>query len=577
MQMPFDWQTFSHFHFLRAEWALLLIPWLFIAWNRRRQNQRDAFGDIIAPHLLTHLRLQGTDKRWFTPSKVSIVFTLLSLLLLMGPSWQQQPSPLNQDEANLVIVIDTSSSMAQNDVQPSRLQRTKQKVSDLLALRPDKKAALIVYSGSAHTVLSPTSDQDILNQYLSAITQKVMPRSGKFPEYALPLLDEILRDAKGPSTVIFFTDGLGANSHSEMASWFDDRPHQLLILGIGTNITDKNLAALDQQSLSELTSAVGGHYFSLSIDDADVQSINRKARNHYSVIEDSALPWLDAGYVLVFPAMAIFLLWFRKGWTLSWGVVAPWLVLPLLLSGTPTTTVAQTRSLQSELAAAHSAQEIQEEDRESAGQLSHKLAESFADLWLTRDQQGHLLFTLEKYDKAASQFTQPMWKATAYYYAEQFMLAAEYFSRSDSNDALFNEANARSHARDYVRAINRYDRLIAREPNFPGATSNRARVQAIVDEINRLSASQRAEQGISSEQQTLGDDAIIAQGADELTWNAKKQKKLSAQQILQDPATQEMWLRGVVKDPVNFLSAKFSMQLHNRAPSLAEKQEGKQE
>ncbi len=47
------------------------------------------------------------------------------------------------------------------------------------------------------------------------------------------------------------------------------------------------------------------------------------------------------------------------------------------------------------------------------------------------------------------------------------MLAAEYFSRSDSDDALFNEANARAHARDYVRAVNRYDRLLARNPGLP--------------------------------------------------------------------------------------------------------------
>ena len=34
--------------------------------------------------------------------------------------------------------------------------------------------------------------------------------------------------------------------------------------------------------------------------------------------------------------------------------------------------------------------------------------------------------------------------------------------------------------------------------------------------------------------------------------------------ILQDPATRDMWLRGVQQDPANFLAIKFSMQLQNK-------------
>ena len=75
-------------------------------------------------------------------------------------------------------------------------------------------------------------------------------------------------------------------------------------------------------------------------------------------------------------------------------------------------------------------------------------------------QMGH-------YREAAGRFADPMWKGMAYYYAEEFMLAAEYFSRRDSDDALFNEANARAHARDYMRAVNRYDRLLARTRTIP--------------------------------------------------------------------------------------------------------------
>ena len=159
-----------------------------------------------------------------------------------------------------------------------------------------------------------------------------------------------------------------------------------------------------------------------------------------------------------------------------------------------------------------------------------------------------------------------MWKGLAYYYAEDFMLAAEYFSRSDSDDALFNQANARAHARDYVRAVNRYDQLLARTPNYPGARQNRDRVQALIDEINRLSESQQAEPGVSGEDKELGsDDAIPAQGAEELTWEQAETLTLSADEILADPETAQMWLRSVQQDPSNFLAIKFGMQLQRQS------------
>ena len=43
--------------------------------------------------------------------------------------------------------------------------------------------------------------------------------------------------------------------------------------------------------------------------------------------------------------------------------------------------------------------------------------------------------------------------------------------------------------------------------------------------------------------------------------------QLSAEDILQDPATADMWLRGVQQDPSNFLAIKFSMQLQREEAS----------
>ena len=540
--MPPELNVLEHFHFLRPTWALLLIPWLAMVVVRSQQrDKQDMFGGIIAPHLLQHLRLQRFDRRWLNPKNFSLLFIVLLLLVLMGPTWRQQLSPLNQDEAALVVLLDVSSTMQQKDVQPSRLQRAKQKISDLLALRPDKKSALIVYSGTAHSVLSLTADQDILNQYLAAITPAIMPRSGKFPEYSLPLADEILRGRNAPATIVMFSDGLGAKSGQAFESYFLTHPHQLLVVGVGSEDEEPGIAPLERESLKALATDANGVYLSLTIDDADVRQINQRIESHYTVTQDSALPWFDSGYLLVFPAMGLFLMWFRRGWTLTW----MWLILPVVLSSIPAPALAQ--------------QETTPITHEQSAAMRE-----FADLWLTRDQQGRLLLQLGRYPQAAARFNDLMWKGIAYYYSEDFMLAAEYFSRQDSDDALFNEANARAQGRDYVRAVSRYDRLLARTPDYSGATANRSQVSAIIDEIDRLSASQQQEAGASTQEKQLsGDDAIPAQGADEISWQQTEVIQLSAEDILQDAATRDMWLRGVQQDPSRFLAIKFGMQLRN--------------
>ena len=540
--MPPEFNVLEHFHFLRPTWALLLIPWLAMVVIRSQQrDKQDMFGGIIAPHLLQHLRLQRFDTRWLNPKNFSLLFMVLVLLVIMGPTWRQQLSPLNQDQAALVILLDVSSTMQQKDVQPSRLQRAKQKISDLLALRPDKKSALIVYSGTAHSVLSLTADQDILNQYLAAITPAIMPRSGKFPEYSLPLADEILRGRNAPATIVMFSDGLGAKSGQAFESYFLTHPHQLLVVGVGSEDEEPGIAPLERESLKALATDANGVYLSLTIDDADVRQINQRIESHYTVTQDSALPWFDSGYLLVFPAMGLFLMWFRRGWTLTW----MWLILPVVLSSIPAPALAQ--------------QETTPITHEQSAAMR-----GFADLWLTGDQQGRLFLQLGRYPQAAARFNDLMWKGIAYYYSEDFMLAAEYFSRQDSDDALFNEANARAQGRDYVRAVSRYDRLLARTPDYPGATANRSQVSAIIDEIDRLSASQQQEAGASTQDKQLsGDDAIPAQGADEISWQQTEVIQLTAEDILQDAATSDMWLRGVQQDPSRFLAIKFGMQLRN--------------
>jgi Ca-activated chloride channel family protein len=524
-------QFIEHFHFLRPSWGLLLVPTLVILslqWRERDDNH--AWSTIIAPHLLQALRIREFSNHWLNPVTVGLVFMVLMSIILMGPTWRQQASPLTRDEAALVILLDASESMRQRDIQPSRLERAKQKITDLLELRSGSRTALVVFAGSAHTVLDLTDDREILGQYLKAIETGIMPRSGKFAEYALPLVDRIVGDSAAPTTVLLISDGVSGATGPAFSSYFESRSHQLLVWGIGLAEPppDTDTAPLEERALRELAGAAGGRYVDLSIDKQDVRSIHRRVNSHYVVSADSAVPWLDAGYWLVFPCLAMFSLWFRRGWTLQWTLAG------LLVMG----------SLQP--------QSAQAEDN------------WFTDLWLSPDQQGRLLLQRGDYLEAATRFQHPLWKGMAYYYAEEFRLAAEYFSRVDSTIGRFNRANALAQGQDYLAAVRIYEQLLEEDPGNSAAATNRQLVQDLIDAINRMSESQADESGGNSSKELGEDDPRRADGAEQQIAQAVELEQFDATQILQDERINEMWMKSVQRDASHFLAVKFSMQLENR-------------
>jgi hypothetical protein len=104
------------------------------------------------------------------------VFLAVSILALAGPAWQREVLPFAQDKAALVVALDLSRSMDAIDLSPSRLERAKQKVRDLLGRRQGARTALVVYAGTAHTVLPLTEDTEILEVYLEALATNLMPK-----------------------------------------------------------------------------------------------------------------------------------------------------------------------------------------------------------------------------------------------------------------------------------------------------------------------------------------------------------------------------------------------------------------
>ncbi len=187
----------------------------------------------------------------------------------------------------------------------------------------------------------------------------------------------------------------------------------------------------------------------------------------------------------------------------------------------------------------------------------------FVSLWLTSDQQGRIFFDLGYYQQAAKSFQNPLWKGISFYAAEEFETAATLFSQYSDENGLLAQGNALAHSRNYVDAMIAYNQLLATYPTNTNVTANMVIVQALIDANQRLSESQRAEgdDNIASEDET----GPRSSGGDErVQVDIQPKEQLSADQLLQDPALTEMWMRQVQKDPSRFLRMKFYMQLEQQ-------------
>ncbi|MFK7829504.1 MAG: hypothetical protein AB8B57_06970 [Congregibacter sp.] len=178
-------------------------------------------------------------------------------------------------------------------------------------------------------------------------------------------------------------------------------------------------------------------------------------------------------------------------------------------------------------------------------------------LWLTPDQQGRLWFAQGDYTRAARSFENPRWHGMSLYAAQEFDAAAQYFSQYQDAPALLARANALAHAREYLDAREAYQLLQRRYPEHPAPQQNLPIIQQLIDANRELSENQQAEAGDMSSEQEKGPRS--SEGDERLSLLEREQ--LSADELLQNPALTAMWLRQVQRNPAEFLSMKFYLQL----------------
>lgn len=533
------WQTL---HFLRAHWLwmMLVVPVFYLSLSIR-DNVRSRWKCFIEPELLDHL-IVSRRRRWrFRPVHLLSLLILIVSVAVAGPTWQREQPPFTEDKAPLVIALDLSETMNAIDLKPTRLERVKLKLRDLIKKRSGGRTALFVYAEGTHIVLPFTTDESLIDVYLDSLSTNLMPPGSKDTAKALRTIDDFLKDETVPGTILFVTDGIepAAISAFQQFTAKQGEANDILVLGAGTSAggpvqTGPNrflevqgrrvFPKLDINALRSL-SKYDIDAITLTLDDDDIQWIQRRVQHHLQAIQqkDAKTRWIDEGYWLTIPVAALAVFWFRKGWTIRWTSAALAIVFVL---------------------------PPQADTRKMAVSLPSSFANfSWLDLWMTPDQQGRYYFQRVDYKKAAEKFEDPLWRGLGSARAGDYDAALNAFALSDTAEAWYNQGDALAHMNKYSEAVAAYQQALARRPHWKDAEDNLALVRSLIPPPKDDKKDEQQEQ---EEAPNLPPDQ---------TKFDKKGKQGKRTRMNVKPETMaDIWMRNIQTTPADFLRRRFAIQ-----------------
>ena len=270
-------------------WLLLAVPVLFlvrfVVWKQRK-NKLKKFGD---PQLLRQLMPDASVAR--PRVKFALLIAALSLLivLLARPQMGSRISKEKRNGIETIIALDISNSMMATDVVPSRLDKSKLLVENLVDHFTNDKIGLVVFAGDAFVQLPITSDYVSAKMFLQNIDPSLIASQGTDIARAIDVsMHSFTQAEKVGKAIIVITDGEDHEGGAvEAAKIARKKGINVFILGVGDPkgapipmgdggyMTDNTgqtvMSALNEEMCREVAKAGSGVYIHVD-NTSDAQS-----------------------------------------------------------------------------------------------------------------------------------------------------------------------------------------------------------------------------------------------------------------------------------------------------------------
>ncbi len=217
-------------------YLLFIVPVLVLLflynqyWKRKKQRE---FGDLDLVKKLS------PEKSVFKPILKLIVLLLALVGLILGlvnPKIGTKMETVKREGIDIVFAMDVSKSMLAEDVAPSRLEKSKQIVSQIINQLGNDRIGIVAYAGSAFPVLPITTDYSVAKMFLQSMNTDIVSSQGTSLEEAIRLSGTYFDEkSKTSKLLILISDG---EDHSEGAEAAAEEANKLgmkiITIGVGT-------------------------------------------------------------------------------------------------------------------------------------------------------------------------------------------------------------------------------------------------------------------------------------------------------------------------------------------------------
>jgi Ca-activated chloride channel family protein len=411
--------------------------------------------------------------------------------------------PLYRNQAARVFALELAPSMLAQDTKPSRLERARYKLDDILTRSRDYQTALIGYGGDAFVAAPLTDDVETVKNLVDALDPSTMPVAGNAAGRAIDAAVALIEQAGvHRGEIILFADDAGHDAVNA-ARKAHARGFDVSVLGVGTAagapvalaqgdfLKDESgnvvMSHLDEPSLRAIATAGGGRYTALSADASDLAillsgDVDIAARATQDTAGDAnSARWRDRGPWLLLLLLPLALAGFRRGW-----------LMLLALAFFAQTPRAQAASIES--------------------------------LWQRADQQAAAALADGDAKKAAAVAQSPEWHGSATYRDGDYETAAADYAKVAGAEGAYNRGNALAKLGRYEDALAAYDEALKVEPGMADALANRKSVEDFLKQ-KKQQDQQKQQQKQDGQQGQQGEQKEKSASNDEQKSEGQQQKQ----------------------------------------------------
>ncbi len=184
---------------------LLLIPLLYFELRGRRSRRSVAFSSL---DLMTRAGLEASFFKRYGRLALRAIVLVLIVVGMARPQTGQSESSIKTEGVDIMLVLDTSSSMQAQDFRPkNRLHVAKEVVKDFVSKRTNDRIGLVVFAAEAISQCPLTLDYDVVRDLVDRVDFGML-EDGTAIGVALATACNRLKDTDSKSrVVVLLTDG----------------------------------------------------------------------------------------------------------------------------------------------------------------------------------------------------------------------------------------------------------------------------------------------------------------------------------------------------------------------------------